>query len=198
MKKIELIWRELLYQALEKGENHFVQKDLAWQFNCSTSTIFQALKAPRKMGAVKVGGRKFILEDPEKLLYHWASVRSLKKEILYQTRVDLPVLEIESSLIPEVIFGGFSAFRLRFKDFPADYDQVWVYLKEKDQPLIKQRFPQKKGTPNLWILKADPYLKKYGETTTLGQTFVDLWNLDVWYAKEFTQALKEKIDEILS
>lgn len=198
MKKIEMIWRELLYQSFERGNNHFVQKDLSQQFDFSTSTVFQALKNPRKMGAVKVSGREFVLEDSEKLLYHWACVRNLKKEVLFQTRVDLPVLEIESSLIPQVIYGGFSAFRFRFQDLPADYDQVWVYLTEKELLLLKKRWPFKKGLSNLFVLKADPFLKKYGQITSLGQTFVDLWNLDSWYAKEFVSVLKEKIDALLS
>jgi hypothetical protein len=196
MKKIEIIWRELLYQSLEKGNNCFVQKDLAQKFKFSTSTIFQALKPLRKMGAVKVSGRNFTLTDPEKLLYHWASLRQLNKEIVYQTQVDLPVLEIEKSMPSEVVFACFSAYRLRFNDTPADFDQVWVYghdLKE-----IKKRFPEKKGMANLVVLKPDTWLVNYGQITSLAQTFVDLWNLPSWFAKEFVNSLKEKIDDLLS
>lgn len=207
MKKIEIIWRELLYQSLEQGNNRFVQQELAAMFGFSTSTIFQALKMPRKMGAVRVGGREFALTDPEKLLYHWASVRDLGQDIVYRTSVKLPVMEIESQMVPGVIFSGFSAFRLRFRDAPADYDQVLVYLENQkpktensspDIEDIKQRFPVQRGTPNLTVLKADLWLSHYGQTTTLAQTFVDLWNQDTWYAKEFTKSLRERIDAILS
>ena len=86
MKKIEIIWRELLYQAMEKRNRMFMQKDLAAKFSFSTSTVFQALKAPRKMGAVRVTGRNFVLEDPEKLMYHWASVRDLNKDTIFSAR----------------------------------------------------------------------------------------------------------------
>ena len=196
MKKIEIIWRELLYQALEKRQNRFVQKDLAQKFNFSTSTIFQALKMLRKMGAVKVGGREFILQDPEKLVYHWASVRDIGRDISYATLVNLPILELENSMLPEAVFACFSAYRLRFNDAPADYDQVWVYSDKIEE--IKKRFPPSKGRVNLYVLKPDPYLLNYGSITTLGQTFVDLWNQDSWYAKEFVNSLKGKIDEILS
>jgi len=200
MKKIEIIWRELLFQVLEKGNNHFVQQELAQKFNFSTSTIFQALKSPRKMGAVRVGGREFIVSDPEKLLYHWASVRDLNKEIIYQTQVDLPIMEIENSMVPKAIFACFSAYRLKYNEAAADYDKVYIYLKTQNSNLeeIKQRFPQKKGRPNLIVLKADKYLADYGRFTSIGQTFVDLWNLPDWFAKEFVNTLKEKIDELLS
>jgi len=198
MKKIEIIWRELLFQTLEKKNNCFTQKKLALKFNFSTSTIFQALKVPRKMGAVRVGGREFVLQDPEKLLYHWASVRDIKKDLIYQTSSDMSMLELESSMVPEVVFGAFSAYRLRFNDAPADYDHLWTYIKPSDLPHLKDRFPFQKGQANLFFLQADPFLAKYGKTTTMCQTFVDLWNLPDWYAKEYVNALKEKIDDLLS
>lgn len=198
MKKIEIIWRELLFQAVEKRANRqFTQKELAQKFGFSTSTIFQALKVPRKMGAVRVTGRYFLLEDPEKMLFHWATVRDLGEDTLFCGAVDLPVFEIEGRMPPEVIFGGFSAVRVIFQNnLPADYDKVYVYTNNLQS--IKERFEFKKGKENLIVLKADEFLGNYGQTTTLCQTFVDLWNLSEWYAKEFTNALKEKIDGLLS
>ena len=196
MKKIEIIWRELLYSALEKSERRFRQKDLALKFGFSTSTVFQALKVPRQMGAVRVTGRFFILEDPEKLLYHWASVRSINRDIATSLRVDEPVLEVEGKMPSEVVFGAYSAARMTLATPPADYDKVYVYT--NDIKKIKERFEIKKGIPNLFILKQDEFLSRYGQTTNLAQTFVDLWNLKDWCAKEYVKAIKEKIDAILS
>lgn len=196
MKKIEIIWRELLYQAIEKGNRQFTQKGLAEKFNLSTSTIFQALKVPRKMGAVRVTGRFFVLEDPDKLLYHWASVRNLKRDIIFSTRVELQVLEIEGKAPPDAVFGGYSSARQQLTEPPADYDKVYIYSQNLSE--IKKRFGFKKGSTNLIILQPDKFLTNYGQTTTLAQTFVDLWNLPEWYAKEFTGALRKKIDELLS
>lgn len=199
MKKIEIIWRELLYQAIEQKNRCFTQKDLAQKFNFSVSTVFQALKAPRKMGAVRVTGRNFTLEDPEKLLYHWASIRNLSRDILLQGWVDLPTLELEGLMSPQVIFGGFSAAKFYLQEPAADYAKVYVYTKEFSS--IQKRFQIKKSkeiSSNLIILKADDFLFNYGQKTTLGQTFVDLWNVHEWYAKEFVRALKQKIDELLS
>ena len=195
MKKIEIIWRELLYQAIEKKTRRFTQKELASSFNFSTSTIFQALKIPRKMGAVRVTGRFFILEDPEKLLYHWASVRSIQKDVIFTGHVNLPIFEIEGNISPDAIFAGFSAARRILGISPADYDKVFVYTKNID--LIKKRFDFIEGRENLIVLRQDPFLSKYGSLTTLSQTFVDLWNLSSWQAKEFVNVLKERIDGLL-
>lgn len=195
MLKIEIIWRELLFQTLEKGTRQFTQTRLAEKFNFSTSTVFQALKIPRKMGAVRVTKRFFWLEDPEKLLYHWASTRNLQKDLSYATRVDLSVFEIEGQMPPAVIFGSYSAFRHHFGEAPADYDKVYIYA--SDLKKVKERFPPQKGLSNLFVLKADNFLGNYGPKTTLAQTFVDLWNLSDWYTKEFLKVLKEKIDGLL-
>lgn len=196
MKKIEIIWRELLYQAIEKNNRQFTQKDLATRFNFSTSTIFQALKIPRKMGAVRVTGRFFVLEDPEKLLYHWASVRSTQKDIVLAGYVSLPVFQIEGNMPSDVVFACYSAARRHLGVSPADYDKVFIYTKNIDA--IQKRFDFKKGRENLIVLREDPFLSKYGSLTTLPQTFVDLWNQPSWQAKEYVKALKERIDGLLS
>lgn len=199
MKKIEIIWRELLFQAIEKKGRQFTQKGLAKKFGFSTSTIFQALKMPRKMGAVRVTGRFFILEDPKKLLFHWASVRNIEKDIIFKGRVNSPILEIEGLIPPGVIFGFYSAARYFLNEPPADYDQVWMYLKTEEELVeIHQRLTITHGAPNLFILQADKFFNSYGQTTTIAQTFVDLWNLPSWQAKDFTEAVEAKIDEFLS
>lgn len=195
MKKIEIIWRELLFQAIEKKNRQFTQKEVAEKFGFSTSTVFQALKIPRKMGAVRVTGRFFILEDPEKLLYHWACVRNLGKDIILKGKVNAPVLEIEGRMPPDIIFGGFTAAKWLLGESPADYDKVYIYAKNTQS--INERFKFEKGKENLIVLKTDPFLSIYGQITPIAQVFVDLWNLSEWYAKEFVKVLKEKIDELL-
>ncbi len=196
MKKIEIIWRELLYQSIEKKKRQFTQKELAQKFGFSTSTIFQALKAPREMGAVRVTGRFFIVEDPEKLLYHWASVRSLQKDIIFSGQVrNKTVFEIEGLVPPEAIFACYSGARQILGITPADYDTVYIYT--NNIIAVKERYVFEKGRPNLIVLKSDLYLKLYGSVTTYAQTFVDLWNLSDWQAKDFTNSIKEKIYGLL-
>lgn len=196
MKKIEIIWRELLYQSLEKGNRRFSQKQLSAKFGFSTSTVFQSLKPLRKMGAARVGGRGFVLEDPEKLLYLWASFREFEKDIILSGKVDLSLPEIEGNMPPDVVFGCFSAAKFILGETPSDYDKVYVYARSLDE--IKKRFTLQKGRENLIVLRTDPTLFDYGSITSIAQTFVDLWNMPQWYAKDYIRALKEKIDGLLS
>lgn len=193
-----MIWREILFSRLEKGKIEFTQKKLAEDFGFSTSTVSLALSPLRQSGAVKVTGRDFRLIDPKKVLYHWASQRNLAKDTLYETRVDLPIKEIENSLPPRAIYTAYSAYLKRFNEAPADYDIVYFYIPADALSEVKRRFPKKKGTPNLVALEADSHLSRYGLLTTLSQTFIDLWNLPQWFARDFYLALEEKIDALLA
>lgn len=193
MTKKEILWREILYQAIENKKIMFTQKDLAKKFGFSLSTVFNALKVPRNLGAIEVKGRGFFIRDKEKFLYLWATFRNLKKDIIYKTQTNFSVFEIEANAPPKIIYGTFSAFLRKFKEEPADYDKVYIYANKKDLPEIKKRFPFQKGYENLIILEKDPYLQKYGKLTPSVQIFVDLWNLSEWYAKDFLNNLKEKL-----
>jgi len=193
MSKKEIIWREILFQAIDNRATELTQKDLAQKYNFSLSTVFNSLKTPRQSGAIEVNGRGFKIRDIEKFLYLWATFRKLGKEIIYQTNILKTPREIEGEMPPEIIFGAFSAYSKKYQDVPADYDKVYVYFNKEKIDLIKDRFPVQKGQPNLIVLTADPWLKNFGEITPDVQTFVDLWNLPEWYAKDFLNALKEKL-----
>lgn len=192
MTKKETIWRYILEQALQKSVRQFTQKNIAIFFGFSLSTVFNALKAPRETGAISVTGRFFRLRDAEKLLLLWAVSRNLNRDIIYQTSVSAEPREIEGSVPADVVFAAFSAYRMAFGDAPADYDVVYIYSENPDN--VIKRFPKKKGRPNLIVLKPDLHLKTFGPTTPNSQTFVDLWNLPQWYAKDFLNALKQKMN----
>ena len=49
------------------------------------------------------------------------------------------------------------------------------------------------GNFNLFVLKDDENIEKYDKSGTIGQIFVDLWNLNSWYANDFLKALEERI-----
>lgn len=191
MNKKEAIWRELLVQSNGHHKQKFTQKELAVRFSVSLSTVWHALKVPRASGAVAVTGRFFTVKDFEKLLMLWASERALEKEIIFATHSDLPVQKREGNMPPEVIFAAYSAFRMAHHDAPADYDKVYVYADTAES--VKKRFPPAKGYPNIFVLRADPYLRQYGSTTPDVQTFADLWNLSDWYAKDFIAALRRRL-----
>ena len=101
--------------------------------------------------------------------------------------------KIESEMPADAVYGAFTAYKFKFKDVPADYSEVYVYGSDD----IKKRFPENKNVPNLFVLKKDDLMEDYGKTTTLAQTFVDLWNLKEWYAKEFSIALENKLNELI-
>lgn len=192
MTKKEIIWRHILDEALNRGIYQFTQKEIAMHFGFSTCTVFNALKIPRKSGVIEVTGRNFRLRDKEKLLLIWATQRNLQHDVIYSTHVSAPVLEIESSVPADSIFGAFSAYKLKYNSAPADYAIIYIYSKNLEE--IKKRFPPQKGYKNLFALKPDLYLEKFGKLTPDIQTFVDLWNIPEWYAKDFLSALKKRIN----
>ncbi len=198
MKKIETIWHHLLTEAITRKQFQWTQQELAKQFGYSLSTIHHALRVPTEMGAIRKTGKAFVLRDFKKLLYYWASVRTLARDVLYSTTVDLPVQEIEGLAIPESLYAAYSAARRLLTEPPADYSKVYFYLPPDALAAFQRRFPPlRRPAPNTFALKISPVMPPYGPTTTLTQTFVDLWNLSDWYARDFTQALEAKIDALL-
>lgn len=202
MFKKELIWREILTKFIENKKRNFTQKELALDFGFSLSTIHNALKIPKKSGAIAVSKKGFVVKDCDKMLNLWATFRNIERDIIYKTFVkDLPQ-NIESDMPEGVIFGGYRAFIEHFKDSPADYDKIYVYI-NFDTLLeeLKKRFIPSKDERNfnLFVLKTDPFLRKYSDKITpIAQTYVDIWNLSDWYAKEYLKSFKEKLYAILS
>lgn len=191
MKRIEEVYREMLFQCMERKNKTMTQSYLAHTLKMSLSVVNLALSPLKQMNAVEIRRRSFNIIDPKKLLYYWASVRKLQKDIIYQTRVDKNVGTIESEMPADIIYAAYSAYKFRFKDIPADYSEVYVYsngIKE-----IEKRFPKNNKTPNLFVLKKDRNMKNI----TLALIFVDLWNLREWYTKDFLKAMEDKLNGIL-
>ena len=192
MKKKELVYREILFQVMENKNKKMTQSGIAKTLGISLSTANNALQKLARMNAVKIRQRGFDVLDSRKILYYWASIRNLQKDIIYSTRVEKPVRTIESEMPDSIAFAAYSAYKLKFKDTPADYSEVYVYGRD-----IRDRFPESKKAPNIFVLKKDALMDRYGKTGTIAQTFVDLWNLREWYAKEFLNAMEERINAIL-
>ncbi len=193
MTKKELILKEILDRAIKDKQFNFTQKEMAEKFGISLSTVFNALKIPRQLGAVRVTGRNFILEDTEKLLYIWATGRHLEKEIVYRTHTGCDAKEIEGMMPDRAVFAAYSAYAQKYGDAPADYDKVYVRASGEALEEIKKRFPEKRGEPNLYVLRMNEKTDKRKETVSDALIFSDLWNLRDWYAKEFLSKLKEQI-----
>ncbi|MFH1916429.1 MAG: hypothetical protein ABIJ21_04135 [Nanoarchaeota archaeon] len=195
MKKIEFVYRELVYQAMEKKTFRLTQAQLAADLKMSLSTVNLALEPLRRMNAIAVLRRGLVVKDVKKVLYYWASVRNLEKDVVYASRSDKTVRTIEAEMPAGAVFAGFSAFKFRYKDVPADYSEVYVYA---DESQIKKRFSQNALQPNIIVLEKDDRMDRYGNVVTAGQLFVDLWNMKQWYAKEFLSALEVRLDGILA
>lgn len=192
MKQIELIYRELLYQAIEKENRITTQLELSKKLLVSLSTVNSAIKKLAKMNAVKIEKMNLKIIDIKKILYYWASIRNIEKDIIYKTRVEMPVKEIEKNM-PNIIYGAYTAYKLKFNDVPADYSEVYVYANETELKEIKKRYLKNYSNPNLFVLRVDSQQKKYPKTCTIGQLFVELWNLKEWYASDFVKALENEI-----
>lgn len=198
MKKIEWIWRHMLAEFLSRRQTDFRQQELARLFSISSSTVHLALAPLRQLAAIRVGGRGFEIIDAEKILYHWTNHRRLNTDARQNLHVNLPILEIEGLLPDGSIPTAYTAFRELFNEPPSDYDKVYCY--HARPAAVTNRFEPHvgPGPDNLFVLQADPHLSDYGTQMSLGQLFVDLWNLPDWYAKEFVNAVKVKFDELLS
>lgn len=195
MNKKEITWRYLIHEAITSKRLEFTQKGLALFFKFSLSTINNALKIPRALGAIKVTGRNFIIQDKEKFLYLWATHRALNKQIIYSTHVPESASEMEARVPDGVFFACYSAYAKKFGSVPADYDKVYLYANSDLLPKIIERFPQQKGYANFFVLKSDPYLESISDNgiVPVEQIFADIWNLSDWYAKDFIKELREKL-----
>jgi len=182
MKRIEEVYRELLNQK----NRELTQSELARTLNISLSIVNLALKPLKRMNAVKVKQRGFVVTDAKKILYYWASIRNIDKDVIYKTRAEKQVRKIEAEMPSDTIYGAYSAYKFMFKDVPADYSEVYVYSENATE--IEKRFPKNDKTPNLFVIKKDTNMKKMTEA----QLFVDLWNIREWYAKEFIKEFEKK------
>lgn len=193
MKKIEYIWRQLLDSYLDRRQITWRQQGLARDFRLSSSTVNLALKPLRELGAVRVGKRGFEIVDWEKILYHWANHRRLAADILAQSRVDLPIREIEGQLPGDAIPTAYTAARELAGEPPAEYDKVYCYYPDPKKVLARFVHETTPGPANLFLLRPDPFLT----SLSLSQLFVDLWGLSDWYTKDFVSLTRAKINDRL-
>lgn len=197
MKKIETVWCQLLFDTLERRSSDFQQQILASRLSLSTSTVHHALRDLRRMGAVRVGGDGGSVIDAEKLLMHWANHRDFKKDIVQTLELADSVVEIEGLLPSGSILGGYSAVRHWYQEAPADYNDVYVY--HANPHIVLDRFlSANRGDTGLVVLRLPQGIPIRKETTSLAHTFVDLWNMTDWMAKDFVRRVKEEIDGLLS
>lgn len=190
----EQVWRAIL-TGRRAGQLEWQQKQLAGGLDLPVSTVHEALRIPRRAGAVHVHPRGFVLADWRKLLLIWAVFRNLATDTAWQARLRLPAGRVEGEMIPEALFTGPSGFKFRYGFAPAEYDRVMVYVKDEHLPKLQERFAPyldpRRGQTVLTALNPDPRLP--GELPP-EQLYADLWQMHPWWAAEFIRALEEKLD----
>ena len=177
----------------------FTQQEIARNFGFSLSTVNFALKTPTAIGAIRKETKFFVLQDFKKLLYYWASFRNLERDLIYRTHFPESIHQIEGLVPPDAVYAGYSAFaKITNEEAPSDYSKVYFYLDGNELSRVIDRFPKNaKKEPNVFVLKIPEYLKGQ-KVTDITQTFVDIWNMGDWYAKEFIGSLEEKITSLIN
>lgn len=169
------------------------QKTLAQACEVSLGTVNLIATRLERFGAIEKKPFGFRAIDPKKILVYWAGKRNLAKDILYGTRSTLPPPSTEAQLPSGTIFTGYSGYRLRFGETPADYEEVYVYADPRE---VKRRFPPRRTYGNnLFVLSPDPHLKRLSEggVAPLAQIYVDLWQLGR-AANRFVDELDRKLE----
>jgi len=199
MNKKESIYRSIACSYIE-GRNSFTQLGLSKELSISISTVNSAVRDLAKVNAVRIGMRSFSVAEIDRVLFYWASHRNLDKDIIYCTRVDARVKEIEAGMPGGIAFTAYTAYMLYYRDAPADYSEVYLYATEGAVEEIKARFKGSKGIPNLFVLRADSDLEKRimedrirHSSVCPAQAFVDLWNIKSWYAKDYSDAILKRM-----
>ena len=199
MNKKEIVYRNIACSYID-GNNRFTQLGLSKELGISISTVNSAVRDLAGINAVRISTRSFAVSAIERVLFYWASCRKLDRDVIYSTRVDAGVREIEADMPMGIAFTAYTAYVLTYKDAPADYSEVYVYVSEEAVDEIKERFSVNKGIPNLFVMRADDDLDKWIKSNKIkrssvcpAQAFVDLWNIRTWYAKEFSDAILKRI-----
>jgi len=193
--KLERIYREILYEVLDKKklDTTFKQSELSKSTEMSISTVNYAIKPLADMNAISKKRFGFAVIDPKKILFYWASVRKLTKDVVCKLAVNEKIEKIEANIPSKAVLTAYSAFKFKFKNIPSEYSEVVVYGNKED---FEERFQSTGKHPNLIVLKLDEHLLKF-KIAPIAQMFVDLWNLNTWYAKEFLNNLEEIINGIV-
>lgn len=193
MKRVERIYCEILNKTYQDNIKTTTQKQLTKDCNVSIGLVHYALQPLHQMGIIKKQQRSFTILNPKKLLLYWASIRNLTNEITYTTHSLESTRTIEQ-LMPPCIFTAYSGYKHLFDTVPADYREIYAYA---DATIIKKRFPPTKTQvpPNIFILKKDEYIEQQSKKSIapLPLIYVDLWNLNTWYANEFINDLDKKM-----
>lgn len=214
MKQYELVWRQLLYMAIERDQRGTSLLALRDELGMSLSSLHQAIGRPREIGCLEVTSRGLTLLDPKRLLYLWAAHRRPARDELARVRVGMGSAALEAELGMAVIPTAYSAYSRAFGLTIADYDTVYGYVEPEDVVALLERLPPPQdraaaggaglltwtdiSTPpaTLVLLHQDRLMSRY-PSLPIAQVFADLFNLPGWQTPRFMNAVERRILESL-
>jgi len=193
MFKKEWIYREIACASLSEKGRKFTQLALSKKFSISLSTVNHAIAPLRENGIIAPLSRGFRLISLPRLLALWGSERRLSRETLFSGTA-ISVREAEKLAPSGAIWGGFSAYCLRYKETPADYSVLILYSTLHELPEIQKRMAAK-GNVVLFVLKKDRFMGEHSKSglSSDPQIYADLWNRSEWYAADFRRALEKRM-----
>ncbi|MBA7598584.1 hypothetical protein ES703_05602 [subsurface metagenome] len=194
VKKVDRVLREILYRVYERNESFMSQKSLAQTCGLSMDTANRLVAKLNQFRAIEKKPLGFRVVDPKKILSYWASTRNLASDVVYSTYSPDSVSKIESELPPGSIFTAYSGYRLKFKETPTHYEEIFVYA---DPDEVRRKFPESEvERRNLFVLRQDPHLGRVGKdgVATLAQLYIDLWQIGGATADRFILELEKRLE----
>jgi hypothetical protein len=207
MSRKNIVFREILYRALELGESYMTQKSIAETCKVSLDTVNKVVRTLDKFYGVEKKPMGFRVINIQKILTYWACTRDLHKDICFATYTPNPVKKIESEMPLGTIFTAFSGYARRIGEIPS-YTEVYVYGDARE---IEAKFPKKETRkPNLIVLERDHHIGNVSrnDAAPLAQIYVDLWQIGSQEAEKLMvdldnvlrlrreEALKEVVEKI--
>jgi len=207
MSRKNIVFREILYRALELGESYMTQKSISETCKVSLDTVNKVVRTLAKFYGVEKKPMGFRVINVQKVLTYWACTRDLQKDICFATYTPNPVKKIESEMPAGTIFTAFSGYTRRIGEIPS-YTEVYVYGDPRE---IEAKFPKKETRkPNLIVLERDHHIGNVSRdgAAPLAQIYVDLWQIGSQEAEKLLvdldnalrlrreEALKEIVEKI--
>jgi len=192
MMKKEWVYREIACNALKERGGKFTELGLSKKFGISLSTVHNAVSPLVQTGIVSRLSRGFRLSDLGKLLAFWGTQRKLARDVILEGwAASAP--DAEKAMPSGIIWGGCTAYRLRYGETPADYSIIIVYADKKGTGEIARRLTG--GQTKILVLEKDPHLVDYAEDGLCPspQAYVDLWNLNDWQSANYRNAFGKRM-----
>ncbi|MEJ1090003.1 hypothetical protein WDU99_16920 [Microbacterium sp. Mu-80] len=208
MKKNELVWRELIDNAVMHGRRRWHNiEDLAFRAGVAPATASYALRRLIEIGAIQQHHAGFTVVNPEKVLTLSCAARSVMNDA--RVMVTLPAYGLQNLLATTMdgglIVGGAAAAveLLGGVNVVSDYSEHLYYLRDEhtadavDDMLqlsgAKRHTGYGRNRGNVTFLLADPRAARMWQRhSSVAQTYVDLFATPGWQASEFRIALHEK------